>query len=112
MVQGVRYVGTDSRNRRYTVTAASTRQAHADADRVALEKPEADMTLGNGHWVALTDENGTFDRESRAIDLTGQVRFFHDDGHQMTNDCASLDFRAGPARPEGRRVGKAGVSSL
>src|SRR3546814_9145522 len=53
MVQGVRYVGTDSRTRRYTITAASTRQAPAEPGRVALEKPEADMTLGTGHRVAL-----------------------------------------------------------
>src|SRR3546814_5994108 len=56
------------------------------------------MTLGNGHWVALTAENGTFDRESSELDLTGTVRFFHDDGYQMTTDRASIDFRAGQAQ--------------
>ncbi|MFN4089928.1 MAG: LPS export ABC transporter periplasmic protein LptC [Alphaproteobacteria bacterium] len=100
-VHGVRFVGIDARDRQFTVTAASTRQTHAGADQVALDRPEADMTLSDGHLVALRADAGIFDRDRSALDLSGSVRFFHDDGYELATDRASIDFRGGEAHGEG-----------
>lgn len=100
-VLGVRYAGTDSQDRPFTVTAASTRQARDDADRVALEKPEADMTLTGGRRIALQAEQGVFDRETSRLDLSGAVRFLHDDGYELRTDQAQIDFRDGLAQGDG-----------
>lgn len=96
-VLGVRYSGTDSEDRPYTVTAASTRQANAESDKVVLEKPEAGMDLQDGRKVALRADTGIFDREHSALSLNGAVRFSHDGGFEIATDGASIDFRDGEA---------------
>jgi len=96
-VLGVRYSGTDSDDRPYTVTAASTRQTNAESDKVVLEKPEAGMDLRDGRKVALRADSGIFDREHGALSLNGAVRFSHDGGFEIATDGASVDFKEGEA---------------
>ncbi len=96
-VLGVRYVGVDAQDRPYTVTAASTRQTTTGSDEVVLEMPEADMSLRDGRRVELKAENGVFDREHRALTLSGKVVFTHDGGFEIATDRASVDFREGEA---------------
>lgn len=103
-VLGVRYVGTDARDRQYTVTAASTRQADPDAKEVVLENPEADMDLRDGRKVELRAESGVFDRQRSALELKGAVRFSQDGELEISTPQASIDFR------EGRAEGDAPVS--
>ena len=101
-VLGVRYVGVDAHDRPYTVTAASTRQTTTASDEVVLEMPEADMSLRDGRRVELKAQSGVFDREHRALTLSGKVRFTHDGGFEIATDRASVDFREGEAAGDER----------
>ena len=96
-MRNARYVGTDSSNRPFTVIAEATRQVGSDTRRLDLEKPQADITLGDGAWVAVVANRGRYDREANQLALSGDVQLFHDQGYHVRSEGAHLDLRSGIA---------------
>lgn len=92
-----RYVGTDSKDRPYTVTADMARQKSPGSDIVTLSSPAADITLENGSWVALTAKSGAFSQKRKRLDLNGEVSLFHDDGYTFRTDHIRIDLDKGKA---------------
>jgi lipopolysaccharide export system protein LptC len=92
-----RYTGVDRRSRPYAITANSADQKSADARVVNLDKPKADILLSDQSWIALTAEDGIFDRESQILELTGAVNLFHDSGYEFHTTSAIFDLMAGDA---------------
>lgn len=92
-----RYVGTDEKNRAYTLTANSARQVSTDSDLVALEGPKADVALGDGHWVALQANAGAFYRKAQSLVLFGDVNIFHDDGYTVRTGEIEMNLKKGTA---------------
>lgn len=92
-----RYVGSDDQNRPFVVTADGAKQIAPKAERVALEHPKGDITLSDGAWVAVTAREGTFDRDTYQLDLSGGVELFHDEGYTLNSESAHVDLRAGTA---------------
>jgi lipopolysaccharide export system protein LptC len=90
MVNG-RYVGSDSHGRPYTVTYDSAMQP-PDGGPVDMVNPTAELTLRNGHWVAVRAERGRYDQAGGLLDLSGHVEVFHDDGYDFTTDRAHVVF--------------------
>jgi lipopolysaccharide export system protein LptC len=114
-VQKVQYNGVDAHNRPYSITAESASQpqkpepvaveaasgeaapqpaAETDSETVInLQKLVADITMGDGAWVALTADNGIFHREAGKVDLSGNVTLFHDTGLSFETDAAIVDLK-------------------
>jgi len=92
-----RYVGTDDKNRAYTLTADSARQVSTDSDLVALEGPKADVSLGDGHWVAMQANAGAFYRKAQSLVLFGNVNLFHDDGYTVRTGEVEMNLKKGTA---------------
>jgi len=90
MVNG-RYVGSDSHGRPYTVTYDSAQQA-PNGGPIELVNPTAELTLGNGHWVAVRADRGHYDQAGGLLDLSGDVELFHDDGYRFTTERAHVEF--------------------
>jgi lipopolysaccharide export system protein LptC len=90
MVNG-RYVGSDSHGRPYTVTYESAQQPPGGGP-IEMVNPTAELTLQNGHWVALKAEHGHYDQAAGLIDLSGHVEFFHDEGYRFTTEKAHVEF--------------------
>jgi lipopolysaccharide export system protein LptC len=90
MVNG-RYVGSDSHGRPYTVTYDSAQQP-PDGGPVDMVNPTAELTLRNGHWVAVRAEHGRYDQAGGLLDLSGHVEVFHDDGYDFTTERAHVEF--------------------
>jgi lipopolysaccharide export system protein LptC len=90
MVNG-RYVGSDSHGRPYTVTYESAQQPPGGGP-IEMVNPTAELTLQNGHWVALKAERGHYDQAAGLIDLAGHVEFFHDEGYRFTTEKAHVEF--------------------
>jgi lipopolysaccharide export system protein LptC len=90
MVNG-RYVGSDSHGRPYTVTYDSAMQP-PDGGPVDMVNPTAELTLQNGHWVAVSADHGLYDQAGGFIDLKGHVQLFHDDGYTFTTEHAHVEF--------------------
>ncbi|MFZ5790123.1 MAG: LPS export ABC transporter periplasmic protein LptC [Pseudomonadota bacterium] len=92
-----RFEGIDDRNRPFTVTAEEASQVKDDEDLIDLVRPQADMTLENGTWIALSAEHGRFQRSTRQLQLVGQVSLFQDQGYELHAESVAIDFSAGSA---------------
>jgi lipopolysaccharide export system protein LptC len=92
------FEGMDKNDRPFTITADRASQASGDSEMIALEAPQADMTLEDGAWLALTAETGSYARERRLLELEGRVNLFHDKGFELATERALIDLAAGVAR--------------
>ena len=112
-MRNARFLGSDAKDRPFSVSAATTRQAEGDVNRLELEKPQADITLTNGAWVALVADRGLFDRRANTLSLSGNVELFHDEGYQVRTDEVRVDLKEGLATGDAPVVaqGPAGILS-
>jgi lipopolysaccharide export system protein LptC len=92
-----RYVGTDSKNQPFSVTADIAKQTEDDPNSILLEVPKADITLEDGSWLVLTAHSGIFDRPAQYLELDGAVTLFHDSGYEMHTDSTGIDLAHGAA---------------
>jgi len=92
-----RFTGVDASRRPFTLTADTADQQDAKSPDIALNAPKADILLGNGAWVALTATKGNFNRESKLLELAGNVNLFHDSGYEFHTESAIFDLTAGDA---------------
>ncbi len=90
MING-RFVGSDSHGRPYTVTYDSAEQPPGGGP-VRMTNPIAELTLENGHWLAVKADSGRYDQVAGLIDLAGHVELFHDDGYRFTTEIAHVEF--------------------
>jgi lipopolysaccharide export system protein LptC len=90
MVNG-RYVGSDSHGRPYTVTYESAQQPPGGGP-IEMVNPTAELTLQNGHWIAVKAAQGRYDQQAGLIDLSGNVELFHDDGYRFMTEKAHVEF--------------------
>lgn len=92
-----RFDGLDDQGRPYTVTAETALQADGSGDIVDLSQPKADMTMDNGTWMALSADQGRYNRAEEMLYLDGQVNLFQDRGFELRTPSATIDFRSGIA---------------
>ena len=59
---------------------------------VDMVDPVAEITLDNGHWVAIRAATGRYDQAGGTIDLSGHVELFHDDGYRFATERAHVEF--------------------
>jgi lipopolysaccharide export system protein LptC len=87
-----RYVGSDSQDQPYTITADQALQVSGDANVTDLVKPKGDITLNDGTWLSLTADGGTYRKKEQLLDLEGHVNLFHDGGYELLTHRAHLDL--------------------
>jgi lipopolysaccharide export system protein LptC len=87
-----RYVGSDSQDQPYTITADQALQVSGDSNVTDLVKPKGDITLNDGAWLSLTADSGTYRKKEQLLDLEGHVNLFHDGGYELLTSRAHLDL--------------------
>lgn len=97
-----RFFGVDGNKQPFTVTANEAIEEAGDgtADQpkhVKLDAPQADMTLKDGSWVALTADKGLYQEKNSRLNLTGEVNMYHDQGFELHTDQASIFLNKGSA---------------
>jgi lipopolysaccharide export system protein LptC len=65
---------------------------------INLKQLVADMTMGDGAWVALQADDGIYHRDAGTMDLSGNVTLFHDTGLSFETDAATVDLKNDWAR--------------
>jgi lipopolysaccharide export system protein LptC len=87
-----RYVGSDSQDQPYTITADQATQVSGDSNVTDLTKPKGDITLNDGTWLSLTAETGVYRKKEQLLDLEGRVNLFHDGGYELLTERAHIDL--------------------
>lgn len=87
-----KFVGLDSKQQPYTVTARSANQDRPGADLVLLDRPQADITLESGAWITVTALNGRYTQKEQLLDLMGDINLFHDSGFEFHTEQAEIDL--------------------
>ena len=78
-----RFVGTDTDNRSFSVTANSAYHDASNDELVTLDTIAADIKSKDGSWVTVDAPVGTFHTKSEVLDLSGQVNVFSDSGMEV-----------------------------
>ncbi len=107
-----RFEGIDDRNRPFTVTAAQATQVKEDDNLIDLMQPQADMTMEDGTWVALSADGGRYERDKELLALEGGVSLFQDRGYELHTDKVTIDFRAGTAESTAPVTGQGPAGEL
>ncbi len=95
-----RFFATDDAAQPYSIIGRSALQS-ADAGAViAIESPEAEMTLADGSWLAMLAHQGVYDRAEHRIDVAGAVSLFRDDGLEVQAESARVDLASQTAWAE------------
>jgi len=96
-----RFDGLDSKGRPFTIVAEKVLQQEGSmtAD-MHLLLPVADIRLNPQESLAVTAENGVYSQQEQAIDLSGNVTLFHDNGYSLTSDNMHVDIQTGHAVTE------------
>jgi lipopolysaccharide export system protein LptC len=86
------FEGIDEKKRPFNVTAEKATQLDKNGDVVDLHGPQADITLENGAWLALSADNGRYQRKEQLLNLGGGVSVFHDQGYELHTPVLRVDL--------------------
>jgi lipopolysaccharide export system protein LptC len=90
-----RFVGTDTDDRSFSITAASAYHDATSSETVNLDTIAADIRMKNGSWVAVDAPKGTFHPEAEVLDLSGEVNVFSDSGMEVHTPQLTLNLSDG-----------------
>lgn len=96
-----RFFGVDSNRQPFTVTANEAVEQPENKDRLAhvrLDAPQADITLEDGSWIALTADTGFYTESNELLDLVGTVNMYHDQGFEIHTEQAEIALGNGSAK--------------
>jgi lipopolysaccharide export system protein LptC len=94
-MEGAQYRGIDDNGQPFTLTAIKAHQR--DETHIALAQPQGDITLHSGAWIMLKSDTGLFDQKLQALNLSGNVTLYRNDGTTMTGPDARIDLKQGSA---------------
>jgi len=92
VVENLRLSGLDAKNQPYSLTADRALQAIDVKNVIELEKPQGDIALEGGAWIAGKAESGRFDQTNKNLWLGGKVQVFHDLGYEFSTSEAHIDL--------------------
>jgi len=92
-----RFTGVDGAERPFTVTSVMATRTSAKSPTVDLDAPKADVTLGDGSWVALSSTSGTYNETTHDLELRDKVSLFHDSGYEFHTAIAHINMGDGTA---------------
>jgi lipopolysaccharide export system protein LptC len=92
VVENLHLTGLDAKNQPYSLTAAKALQEDNAKNFIDLEKPQGDITLESGSWLAGKAQYGRYDQQNKRLWLGGDVELFHDQGYQFSTSEAQVDM--------------------
>lgn len=92
-----RYVGTDSSNRPFVITADSATHHATDKLQITLDRLEAEITVDRGEQVSIRAATGVYHQQRQTLFLSGGVSLFSDRGYTVHAEDADVDLEEGLA---------------
>lgn len=96
MMTNPTFQGVDEKNQPYLVTADSALQH--DEHTIILSNVQGDMLSDQQSWLSVKAAHGHIDNASKTMQLTDDVRMFHQDGFEFRTSYVDLDMQARIAR--------------
>lgn len=87
--------GFDAQRRPYSLTARTAVQSIEDPTRVELNAIDARLPMGDDVWANVVAGNGTFDANTKRLELGGKVTVTTSQGMTLKLDDAYIDLEAG-----------------
>lgn len=107
-----RFVGVDNQGQAYTVTADEAVQDKADAERVDLTNPEAEITLTDRGWFHLQSQTGVIYPKTNIIDLSGDVSLYSSEGWEAHGTAVTANMEEGTAHSDQPVTGQGPAGTL
>lgn len=111
-LSGLRYTGSDAKDRPYRISARSGVQDDPEDPQIRLDQIRAEMDLNANQMATMTALSGTYWMRDRRLALAGDVEVLADNGYQMLVSGAEIDLRANIARGRGSVRGRAPLGTL
>lgn len=92
-----RFTGSERSALPYSLSANLATQESPGADVILLNRPQADIFLEDGTWLALAAKNGRYSQNDQILELSGSVNLFHDSGYEIHSEDARLHLADGTA---------------
>ena len=100
----MRAVGVDG-DRPYRIRSAGLRRVGSSGRRFLMDRPDANLVLEDGYWLAGSGGSGVVDWEEETLRLEGGVGLWHQEGYEIHTATAMLDLNAGTASGDDPVVG-------
>jgi lipopolysaccharide export system protein LptC len=89
--------GKDKNDQPYTFTAETAMKYDPDVAEIDLLRPNADIGMRDGSWLALMADRGRYDKDADTLMLFDNVNMFRDDGFEVNTSSAVIDLQTGAA---------------
>src|SRR5262249_24537961 len=86
VIENLNFTDVESQKQPYSISAARATRPSGEANIFDLEKPQGEITLKEGAWIAVNSQYGRYDRDNNHLWLGGDVQIYHDKGYQFTTD--------------------------
>lgn len=86
-----KFQSEDSSNHAYTITADKATQNATDMNMVYLEKPVANMEMGDNSHLDINAHDGAYNQQSGSLNLRGQVEMRHGNGYELKTESMDID---------------------
>ena len=112
MMINARFVGTDSKNQPFSITADLAKNILLSGSSLELEMPKADIGIKDGTWLAIIANTGIYDQNKKTLKLKGSVNLYHDTGYEFNTESAIIDIENGIASSDSNVTGQGPFGNL
>ena len=91
-VEAARYIGTDDKGQRFTISAKHAVQRSSDVPIVDINGMFAQLSLAQGP-LSIAANNGRYDLDSQKIAISGPVRVVGPDGYRLETRDVTVDLK-------------------
>ena len=91
-VEAARYIGTDDKGQRFTISANHAVQRSSDVPIVDINGMFAQLSLAQGP-LSIAANNGRYDLDSQKIAISGPVRVVGPDGYRLETRDVTVDMK-------------------
>jgi lipopolysaccharide export system protein LptC len=78
----------------FVVTAVSALPDGTSPDRITLERPKGELSMGDGRSLTVTSTDGVIFRKDERLDLQGNVILKTSDGYRILTERVEVDMNA------------------
>ena len=92
VITNPRFIGSDSKNRPYTLVAKEAKKIKTNLNIYELSHPEGNLINKNGQYINVKSLEGIYNQESEVLSLNDNVILENQDGYVFKTESALIDL--------------------